>query len=177
MAPSRSTWNGVVLTSMNMLQSVDAIGARAGTRISSVSSPQSPYMKANLYKTPTFPQCLSDFRAVRQKLVAPFRGTFRGIVVNVLEVDSTLQGEPKVEFELVDSNGAWIKCCAIGRHVEQSPLKHGLEIVMYFATGRGPFGNADGTLYAMKDAVIVPLGLQVVIPAKTVHLAIPLKSE
>ena len=173
----RNTWNGTLLTSMQLLQSLDALGARPGTRISSAPSLQSPHNGPRMYKAPKYPECISDFRGIRQKLVAPFRGTFRGIVMNMLDVDVTLQGEPKQDFELVDLSGAWMRCCALGRHAEQEVMQNGMEVVIYFATGRGPIGGLEGMLYAMKDAMVIPIQRHLVMPAKSLHLQITCKTE
>jgi len=173
----RNNWNGALLTSMQFLQSVDAVGARSGTQISSAPALQSPYHGNDLYKAPKYPECLSDFRSIRPKLVAPFRGTFRGIVMNVLDVEATLQGDPKQDFELVDLTGAWMKCCALGRHAEQEAMQNGMEVVIYFATGRGAIGGSEGMLYAMKDAMVIPIQRHVMLPSKSLHVPITGKTE
>jgi len=173
----RNNWNGALLTSMQFLQSVDAVGARSGTQISSAPALQSPYNGNDLYKAPKYPECISDFRAIRPNLVAPFRGTFRGIVMNVLDVEATLQGDPKQDFELVDLTGAWMKCCALGRHAEQEAMQNGMEVVIYFATGRGAIGGSEGMLYAMKDAMVIPIQQHVMLPAKSLHVPITGNTE
>ena len=37
-------------------------------------------------------------------------------------------------------------------------LKENEEVVVYFATGRGPIGSSPGLLYLMKDSVVVSMG-------------------
>ena len=59
-------------------------------------------------------------------------------------------------FALVDANGIYFQCCAIGRNAGN--LEEGLRIALYFGTGRAAIGSAPGALYAYeKDSAIVAL--------------------
>jgi len=56
-------------------------------------------------------------------------------------------------------------------------MQNGMEVVIYFATGRGAIGGSEGMLYAMKDAMVIPIQRHVVMPAKSLHLPITAKTE
>ena len=90
-------------------------------------------------------------------MVAPFRGTFEGIHFDVGALDATQQGEVKAEFKLMASTGAWVQCCALGKHASNPMLQVCVEAVVYFGTERGTLGGADGMFYVMRDAAIVPV--------------------
>ena len=107
---------------------------------------------------PRLPFCISQFQSVRAKLVAPFRGTFRGIVADVQEEDCSSQGLPKRFFSLVDDMGSWMLCCAFGRNALSPALRNDNEVVVYFASGRPAFKAVAPALHLFKDAVIVSLG-------------------
>ena len=105
-------------------------------------------------------------------MVAPFRGTFKGMIFDVGVMDTTQQGEPKAEFKMMDPSGAWVQCCALGKHASNPMLEACVEVVVYFATGRGPIGGTEGMLYVMKDAAIVPVTRHTVMPTKSINIPI-----
>ena len=173
----RNEWNGTFLTPFRKLQSVESIGHQAGTQVKLVSEATSPFLKDVLYEAPGFPLCISDFRVASSKMVAPFRGTFQGIIFDVGFSDTTQQGEPKAEFKMMDPSGAWVQCCALGKHASNAMLEACVEAVVYFATGRGPIGGTEGMIYVMKDAAIVPLTRHRAIPTKSINIPILNRQE
>jgi hypothetical protein len=60
-------------------------------------------------------------------------------------------------FELIDQDGFWIACIAMGRNAVSTCLKTGTEVVLYNISGRGPIGGHDGALYLFKDALAVKI--------------------
>ena len=173
----RNAFNGSLLTSMNVLQSIDPIGTRSGTEVTIVPNATSPYMIKNIFVPPPFPVCLADFRSVRSKLQAPFRVTLKGTVVDVREMDHSLQGENKLTFDLIDAHGAWVTCCALGRHAANRHLCTGSEIIIYFGTGRPPIGSSSGMIWVLKDGVIVYLRSHIIPPSKTMQLHVSAKVD
>ena len=145
---------------MIVLQSIYPVDTRSGTKVTIACNATSPYMKTTFFVPSPFPVCLTDFRSVRINLVAPFRVTLKGTVADVRDMDHTLQGEPKLSFDLVDANGAWITCCALGRHAANNNLRTGSEIILYFGTGRPPIGSAPGMIWMLNDGVILALRSQ-----------------
>ena len=61
-------------------------------------------------------------------------------------------------FDLLDKEGCWIACVAMGRNAMNSTLKTGAEVVLYNVSGRGPIGSAAGAMWLFKDAMVVPVG-------------------
>ena len=98
------------------------------------------------------------FRSLRKKLQAPFRLTLKGRVVDIREVETTQAGQPKRIFDLVDTSGAYVTCCAMKHSVDSAALQNFQEIIIFFATARGPIGGQKGMLYLLKDAMIVSVG-------------------
>ena len=90
-------------------------------------------------------------------MVPPFKGNFVGCVADVREPDASQQGLQKQLFDLVDENGTWFTCCALGHCAARPTLKSGLQNVLYNGTGRPKAGTAIAAVYFFKDAVMVPL--------------------
>ena len=101
--------------------------------------------------------CMQSFKQLLPKTTAPFRASFQGIVTELGQLDMTAQGEPKRSFTLVDSSGIWLPCVALAQNAENEQLQNGMELLLYFCTGRGPIGSIRGTVNLLKDAVIIGL--------------------
>ena len=91
--------------------------------------------------------------------------------------DFTRTGEPKTSFSLVDSNGAWLNCCAIGiRNACSNALFEGSEIVAYHAYGKGSLQEGQPSLvWLFKDTTIVPVGKSSVKKHMKIDLVVPQK--
>jgi len=151
----KSEWNGKILTPMHAIHSVSALPNRRGTQLAMPKFPSSPYLLQARYVAPASPMCLEVFQPRRKELVAPFRATVKGAVANVLTLDISQGGNAKRLFDIVDQQGTWFKCCALGSVAQSTSLKDGFEVVLYHGLGRSPVGSTPGMLYLMKDAVIV----------------------
>ena len=155
-AMAKNDYNGKFLTSMNMLHTVSSVEGREGSCITFPSVASSQFLLDAVYKAPTYPVCISNLSSLGQSLSPNFRGTFRGMVVEVDSVlDFSTQGQPKRKFKLVDPSGAWLNCCASGANAKHKMLFNGSEVVMYFGCGRGMIGSEEAAVYAFKDVVIV----------------------
>ena len=153
---SSTKWNGNTLTRIRLLQSVSPNPIRGATTVSIVSAATSPYLTSGTYLVPKAEACIFQFAAVRSRLVAPFRGTFQGVIVDLYEPDYTRTQSKKRCFDLVDMQGSWIRCCAIGKNADSPALVQGYEVVLYNGTGRGPIGSQPGFLYLyLFDSVII----------------------
>ena len=104
--------------------------------------------------------CITNFANVRSKIEAPFRGTFKGTVVELQDADYSSQGNQTRQFKLVDPSGLYFECCALGKNAGSVVLAESMEVVLDFVIGRGPIGALSGVLYLMKDAAIVPLQMK-----------------
>ena len=80
--------------------------------------------------------CISNFANVRSKIEAPFRGTFKGTVVELQDADYSSQGNQKRHFKLVDPSGLYFECCALGKNAGSVALAESMEVVLYFVTSR-----------------------------------------
>ncbi len=76
------------------------------------------------------------------------------MVANLQLPGASQQGKPKRIFDLVDDNGWWFKCCALGDNASSRALEAGAEIVICFGTGRAGLGGNPGMVYLMKGSVI-----------------------
>jgi hypothetical protein len=100
--------------------------------------------------------------------------TLVGTVINVHDFDYTQQGSRKREFELVDERGAWIRCCGLGRNAENPELQNGMDVVLYFTVARPPYGSNPGTVYLMRDSLMVAINRRsaIMIPHKRSEIVI-----
>jgi len=168
----KNEWNGTILTSMRMLHSISSIANRHGTVVSIIDTASSPSMLSGSFAVPAKDACITRFETIRSKMLAPFRGTFKGTITDLEAADVTQQGTPKRRFKLVDEVGAYVNCCALLHNAASQGLTAKQDVVIYFATGRAAIGSLPGMLYLMKDAVIVPLQVQMLPPVKRVHVEI-----
>ena len=135
--------------------------------------PTAPNLTTMVYEVPPSDCCITQFRALRNRLNHPFRLTVKGKVADVQPVEMSTAGNPKRVFDIVDNSGVYFTCCAMKHNAESKALVNNNEVVLYYGTGRGPIGGVKGMLYLMKDALIVPFGKTCWLPpAKTEQLTI-----
>ena len=129
-----------------------------GTLVKVVTAFTSPHMKNDLKFEPSEERICEDFRMLGDPLVAPFRASLRGIIMNIDEVTVNNSDNKMRDFRLVDKNGAWIRCCAMFHNINSPALKaEQTEAVLYFGAGRGPIGTMPGKVYFYRDSIIAPL--------------------
>ena len=112
-----------------------------------------------------------------RELVAPFKGTFQGIVTDVSRLEVTSQGNAKRTFRLVDCAGAYLNCCALQHNATSASLVDKEEVVLYFASGRGPIGTSPGASYLFKDSLSVSVGRSILPPVKRTLIEISNKGQ
>ena len=122
--------------------------------------------------SPSVQCCITNFQSIRARLVAPFRLTAKGIIVDLLDPDVTQSHNPKRLFDLVDPGGAYIKCVAMVHNSISQALVNQQEVVLYFGTGRGPIGAQPGMLYLMKEAAIFTVGGKKLLPPPKKELVV-----
>ena len=88
----------------------------------------------------------------------PFRGTFKGIIEDVQDVDYSLSGQPKRFFVLIDTCGSYVKCCALKHNCMSASLQNYQEVMIFNGHGRPAIGSDAGMLYLQKDSFIYPIG-------------------
>ena len=169
----KNDWNGQVITNMLELVSIEPVGAETGTSMMVLSKPTAANLISMCYAVPSPQCCVSSFQSIRGKLRGNFRLTVKGVISDLEDVQYSQAGNEKRLFDLVDHQGAFINCCAMKHNVASRALVNLQEVVVYFASGRGPRGSAPGLLYLMKDAMIVSIGApRSEAPAKCVHFDI-----
>ena len=157
----KNQWNGRCLTSMRVLQTLPPAKERVGTKVSIGKPPMSPFLTSGRFAVPSGEVCISQFSQVKTRCIAPFRGTFKGVVVDLQDLDFSRSGNEVRRFKLVDAAGSFFQCAAMAQNAKSGALQENYEVVVYFGTGRGSIGTTAGTLYLMKDAAVVPIGRQV----------------
>ena len=111
-----------------------------------------------MFRVPDATVAIRHFSSMRTKLVAPFRASFVGVITNVGEVGLTQNGQHKRPFDLVDDQGAWMACLALGKNAGARSVANGMPVVIYGCSARPGSDNLEATLLVTKDSVIVPYG-------------------
>ena len=111
--------------------------------------------------------CVTSLESCNAKMVAPFRGTFKGTIADLKDIDYSTQGNLMRYFKLVDAFGNYMDCCASRHNASSVALVNHVEVIIYFATGRPAIGTASSALFAMSDTIIVPIGTKIFPPLPT----------
>ena len=156
----RTEWNGDSLTTIRILQGVPNFPERAGTIITKLQSPTSPYLTTEPFTCPNPSVCISSFARLRS-CKTPCRLTLRGTIINVRGRDYTqslTKPEDKREFDIIDDDGLWIHCVAFGTNATNPSLNEYMEVVLFFLTGRASQGNYPASMQLRSlDATVFPL--------------------
>ena len=75
---------------------------------------------------------MTNFAQRREQLAPPFHGTFRGTIVDVMELDYSAAGLPMRYFKLVDPNGYYLDCCASRHNAESEHLVNNVDAILFF---------------------------------------------
>ena len=128
--------------------------------------PSAPNLTEMTFQIPPLDCCVSVFRGLRSKLSSPFRLSVKGMIVDLQPLAMSASGHAKRVFDVVDSMGSFLTCCAMLHNTETQALRNLQEVIVYFGTGRAPIGSAKGMLYLLKDAMIIPIGKPGFLPPK-----------
>ena len=156
---TKSDWNGEPLCRMNVLWTVKGVNSDPGTSIRFLDQASAFGLTTATFVLPPASCCITKFSTLGKEVTAPFRGTFRGVIMDVGALDYTQTGNPKRRFTLVDSNGTYILCVAHVQNAGSKAIVERQEVVIYFGTGRKAIGRIPGMLYLLKDAIIYPVGV------------------
>jgi hypothetical protein len=149
-----NSWTGRFVTQVRQLCSLQALGDRTASTIVCIASGSAPGMTTMNFKSPSSTFCMSQF----VPLTAPCRGTFKGVVMDLGQIDHSTTGTEHKTFKLVDANGRFFKCQASYHNLQCGALQENQEVILFFALGRPPLKSKDGHLYMLRDSLIVPLG-------------------
>ena len=82
------------------------------------------------------------------------------MVSNIKKGDVTMQGKPKLKFDLVDGDGTAIPVIAIARNAGSPAIIDYMEVIVFNGTVRAGLGGTDGGVYLFKDAMVVPISVK-----------------
>ena len=82
-----------------------------------------------------------------------------GTIADVQGLEASQAGNEKRHFDIVDTCGSFISCCAMRHSVSPTALQNSQEVIIYNGTCRSAIGSSKSALYLMKDAFIVPTGI------------------
>ena len=94
----KNDWNGQLLTQLRMLQTVRAAQNESGSTVRFLPQGATAGLTSASFRVPSMACCISTFSSLGDKLTAPFRGTFHGFIMDVLPLDHTHSGNPKLHF-------------------------------------------------------------------------------
>ena len=154
----KNEWNGEFRTQLRMLQTIKGVKSESGSTIRFLPQGNAPGLTSASYRIPSTVCCVTKYSSLGAQLNANFRGTFHGVIMDILPLDYTQTGNPKRQFNLVDKYGTYLMCCAMMQNSHSAALKERQEVVIYYATGRKAIGRDPGMVYLMKEAIIVPIG-------------------
>ena len=153
----RTDTYGEVLTPIKALHTIPSSVNDAGTMVIAVKTPMSPYNTTQLFTMPAFPIAVTKFWPVQNKLKAPFRSSFVGIIEDVGEEDITSTGKTKKVFSLVDDEGVWLSCCAMEDHAMSETLADGNKVFIYNGSARPALSAMPAALFLFTDTSLVLL--------------------
>ena len=140
------------------LHSLPTLKEPVGTKLVLGKQPRSPSLLPQPFICPSSQVCIADFSHMIQECTAPFRATFKGVIMDLEEIDYSKSGNELRRFKLVDAKGNFFRCVAMNYNASSSTLEENYEVVVFFALGRGPIGTLAGNLLLLKDAAIIPIG-------------------
>ena len=90
----------------------------------------------------------------------PFRVSWKELVYDVGELESSQQGQSKRSFKLVDEASNWIACLAIGHCATHPALQDLREVIVFYAYGRSGSSRGQGAIFLFSTSAIIGTKLQ-----------------
>ena len=103
-----------------------------------------------------------DFSRLTLKL--PFVVNICGIVSTIGEEVMTQSGKPMASFRLHDASGRCCDCKILGRHVGNTFLQEGCEVILFGMTAQSGLGRSCGSLWVYDHTHIIRLRERVPVP-------------
>ena len=155
-----SKWNGSVISKMNRIQAVNPTSTTPGTTVRLVAETEVNMCGTGAVQlTPAL--CISDWDYLPKPIPLPSRLTVAGIIETKDDVISTTPldgiGKQKCSFTLIDIQGRWLQCSALGFNAEAPALEIGKQVVLWFAVALCARGSECARCAVLNDGVIAPL--------------------
>jgi len=158
-----NTWNGNMVTSMKCLTSSRARGKKTSENVVFVKEATSPHMLSGQFAMPPASVVLARFN-VLERFDAPYRVSLRGTVAEVGVVETAFSGNWKRLCKVVDQDGLWLFCVVIGEQAIRPDLRENMDVIMFFASGRGSTSAQEGAVFLFSNACLWILGKSSAMP-------------
>ena len=157
LAVTFNKWNGTIVTPMKILQTVRGGVGVAASRLSFAEVAKSPFMTSETFRIPPPSVMMTRFSELLQT-ETPFRVSLKGVIFDAGPLESSMQGNPKKSFKLVDEIGCWLSCVAIGEQATKSAIAEHMEVLLFFASGRGSSSSSEGAIFLFQSSCIMAIG-------------------
>lgn len=137
-----TAWKGVCKPAMKRLRTTE------DTSIFLMEAP--PLVQ---FKCPSSSLHVNDFNALRTAL--PFCINLIGTIAEVKAEEDTQSGRTLRRFSMQDDAGRYVRCVALGRHVDNPVLRARNEVILYFAKAQPGLNQSAGQLWLYDDAHMV----------------------
>ena len=154
----RSEWTGDLLTKVRYLETTGGPKSGESSAMELGVDPASPWLCPCIGPVHDTAVLLTDFRSVlQQPSDQSFTVSLRGTVRDVSEAGFTQKGNPTRKFQLYDTSGASLPCCAVGPHAEDAVLTESSIWECWFA--KGLFRDDQCTIWCFwPQRVLRPVG-------------------
>ena len=98
-------------------------------------------------------------------LEPPYHVNISGVVSSIGNEGATEKGRPMASFRLHESSGKYCECKVLGRHVDNTCLTEGSEVILFSTTAKSGANTASGFLWIFDETHIVRLREHVHVPA------------
>ena len=87
-------------------------GKVVGTTVQLVDHASAPNLTEIKFQIPPTEYCISDSESLRPRLLASFRPSVRGVIIDLQPLEMALAGNARRVFDIVDGMGSFLSCCA-----------------------------------------------------------------
>ena len=101
------------------------------TEIRKLLTASQPSVKNMMFPKPIATLYTRDFSDLERN--PPFLVSLCGVIIGKEAKSTSQNGVLMVSFKLVDANGKYVTCTALGRHADNSLVTNGSEVVVYYA--------------------------------------------
>ncbi len=148
---------GEILTTTNTLHTVRGLARCRESTVELLEKPTSAFLLSAPWYIPPDRIVMPRVKPL-EGVEAPFRVSLRGVAQKVSGVEESMQGNAKRSFALVDEQGYWVSCVAIGESATSTALVNGNEIILFFAHGRSASSSSEGGIRLFHNSAVWLVG-------------------